>query len=103
MLSWLTRLNFGVKIAKWTPFGELRGTKWALGGPLERPSGPQERFKKAKMGGVAVLGNEQVTGPTWWGEVGDGVNPSPGTGDKGFGNSDSTRPEAWRPRRIIHD
>ena len=27
MLSWLTRLKFGVKIAKWTPFGELRATK----------------------------------------------------------------------------
>ena len=27
MLSWLARLNFGVKIAKLTPFAGLRGTK----------------------------------------------------------------------------
>ena len=49
MLSWLARLNFGVKIAKSTPFGWVRGTKWALGGPLERPSGPQERPKRVRV------------------------------------------------------
>ena len=49
MLSWLARLNFEVKIAKSTPFGWVRGTKWALGGPLERQSGPQERPKRVRV------------------------------------------------------
>ena len=43
MLSWLARLNFEVKIAKLTPFGRLKSTKWALGEPLERPKSLQER------------------------------------------------------------
>ena len=46
MLSWLARLNFEVKIAKLTPFARLRGTKWALGEPLERPKSLQERPKR---------------------------------------------------------
>ena len=45
MLSWLARLNFGVKIAKLTQFGWLSGTKWALGESLERSKSLQERPK----------------------------------------------------------
>ena len=45
MLSLLARLNFGVKIAKLTPFGLLRCTKFALkdalGAPKWAPRGPK--------------------------------------------------------------
>ena len=65
MLSWLMILNFRVKIAKLTPFGHPRTAKWALGGP-------QERSKRAKMGGLPVLGNEQHSETDRW-----GVSPLP--------------------------
>ena len=45
MLSWLARLKFGVKMAMLTPFGGLRGTKFALkdalGAPKWAPRGPK--------------------------------------------------------------
>ena len=45
MLSWLARLKFGVNIAMLTPFGKLRGTKFALkdalGAPKWAPRGPK--------------------------------------------------------------
>ena len=65
MLSWLMILNFRVKIAKLTPFGQPRTAKWALGGP-------QERSKRAKMGGLPVLGCEVVAELDRW-----GVSPLP--------------------------
>ena len=59
MLSWLARLNFEVKIAKLTPVGRLRGTKWALGELLDRPKSLQERPKRLNR----ALGAE-------WGSLG---------------------------------
>jgi hypothetical protein len=45
MLSWLARLKFGVKMTVLTPFGGLRGTKFALkdalGAPKWAPRGPK--------------------------------------------------------------
>ena len=45
MLSWIARLKFGVKMAMLTPFGGLRGTKFALkdalGAPKWAPRGPK--------------------------------------------------------------
>ena len=45
MLSWIARLKFGVKIAMLTPFGGLRGTKFALkdalGASNWAPRGPK--------------------------------------------------------------
>ena len=55
MLSWLARLNFGVKIAKLTPFGGLGGTKQTLGGPLESPRRLQELNK-----GTSIIDNAAV-------------------------------------------
>ena len=45
MLSWLARLKFGVKMIVLTPFGGLRGTKFALkdalGASKWAPRGPK--------------------------------------------------------------
>ena len=62
MLSWLMILNFRVKIAKLTPFGQPRTAKWALGGP-------QERSKRAKMGRQGIFPREQQTRPDQWGVI----------------------------------
>ena len=49
MLSWLARLKFGVKMAMLTPFGGLRGTKFALkdalGAPKWAPRGPKRAMR----------------------------------------------------------
>ena len=47
MLSLLVRLQFVVKIAKLTPFGRLRGTKFALKGALGTPKGAPREPKRA--------------------------------------------------------
>ena len=59
MLSLLARLNFGVKIAKLTPFGWLRGTKFALkdalGAPKWAPRGPKRATRDFGKAAVWVM------------------------------------------------
>ena len=49
MLSWLARLKFGVKMAMLTPFGGLRGTKFALNDALEAPKWAPKGSKRAMI------------------------------------------------------
>ena len=50
MLSWLARLKFGVKMTVLTPFGGLRGTKFALKDALGAPSWTPREPKRATVG-----------------------------------------------------
>ena len=49
MLSWLARLKFGVKMTVLTPFGGLRGTKFALKDALGAPKWASRGPKRATV------------------------------------------------------
>ena len=49
MLSWLARLKFGVKMIVLTPFGGLRGTKFALKDALGAPKWAPRGSKRAMI------------------------------------------------------